>query len=163
MTAVSTTSATQIRTSLYATPIGSLLLVASDKGLREISILNKNSEQDFSHDDTLDPYYDQIQEYFEGRREAFDLPLDPVGTDFQKAVWTAVSAIPYGQTVFYEDIARRIGSPLAMRAVGTALKMNPLWIVVPCHRVLPKSGGMGGYAGGVERKEWLLRHERAHA
>ncbi|HVW66648.1 MAG TPA: methylated-DNA--[protein]-cysteine S-methyltransferase [Candidatus Peribacteraceae bacterium] len=159
----SSSSPTLLKTAVYASPIGAVLLVASDIGLREISFLSTNSEQEFSHDTGLDPFYDQIKEYFEGSRKQFDLPLDPVGTDFQKAVWTAATRIPYGQTVFYEDVARRIGSPLAMRAVGTALKMNPLWLVVPCHRVLPKSGGMGGYAGGVERKEWLLKHEQQHS
>lgn len=147
----------------YTSPLGDIELVASERGLVQIEFVNTNSERNFFHDERLDPLYSQIKEYFDGTRKFFHLPLDPVGTDFQKAVWMATIHVPYGQTLFYEDIARMIGSPLAVRAVGTALKMNPLWLIVPCHRVIPKNGGMGGYAFGKERKEWLLRHEREHS
>jgi len=104
----------------------------------------------------------QLQEYFEGSRTAFDsLPLVLRGTEFQLKVWEATSDVPFGETVHYGDIANAIGHPDAVRAVGTALGRNPLCLLVPCHRILPKGLNGGGYAWGLERKEWLLKHERA--
>ncbi len=104
----------------------------------------------------------QLQEYFEGSRKTFDsLPLVLRGTEFQLKVWEATSDVPFGETVHYGDIAKTIGHPDAMRAVGTALGRNPLCLLVPCHRILPKGLNGGGYAWGAERKEWLLKHESA--
>lgn len=102
----------------------------------------------------------QIEEYFDGRRREFDLPLAPSGTPFQREVWSALRGIPYGQTRSYRDIAAAVGRPLACRAVGMANHRNPLPIVVPCHRVIGVSGALTGYAGGVEVKDALLRLER---
>lgn len=106
---------------------------------------------------------EQLLEYFAGKRQAFALPLSLVGTAFSLRVWAACLNIPYGQTATYGDIARQLGRPGAARAVGGALHRNPLMILVPCHRVLGAGGGLTGYAGGVEVKDWLLRHEREHA
>ncbi|GAA4267540.1 methylated-DNA--[protein]-cysteine S-methyltransferase [Frondihabitans peucedani] len=103
----------------------------------------------------------QLDEYFAGDREAFDLPLAPVGTAFQLAVWQQLRAIPFGQTRTYGEIAAGLGNPKAVRAVGLANGRNPLSIVVPCHRVIGASGAMTGFGGGVERKEYLLRLEGA--
>ena len=101
----------------------------------------------------------QITEYFHGKRTAFDLPLEFHGTDFQKSVWRALLAVPFGQTASYCDIARAIGNPKAVRAVGGANAKNPISIVAPCHRIIGSDGSMTGYGGGLWRKEWLLAHE----
>ena len=105
----------------------------------------------------------QIADYFAGTRPRFDLPLAPVGTDFQRRVWAATSAIPFGETATYGEIARKIGAPNAARAVGGALNRNPLAIVVPCHRVVGSSGKLTGYDGGVDRQAFLLTLERGTA
>jgi methylated-DNA-[protein]-cysteine S-methyltransferase len=98
----------------------------------------------------------QLDEYFSGRRRAFDLPLAPRGTEFRKLVWKALQAIPYGQTATYGEIARAIGQPQASRAIGGANHHNPLAIVIPCHRVIGADGSMTGYGGGLARKRMLL-------
>lgn len=105
---------------------------------------------------------EQLQAYLAGEQQVFDLPLAPVGTAFQRRVWDALLEIPYGQTVSYGDIARRIGSPKACRAVGLANGQNPISIIIPCHRVIGANGKLTGYGGGLPRKEWLLNHEQAH-
>lgn len=102
----------------------------------------------------------QLAEYFAGTRPRFDLPLAPVGTEFQRRVWAATAAIPFGATATYREIARKIGAPNAARAVGGALNRNPLAIVVPCHRVVGSAGKLTGYDGGVDRKAFLLTLER---
>ena len=102
----------------------------------------------------------QLAEYFAGTRTRFDLPLAPVGTEFQRRVWVATSAIPFGETATYGEIARKIGVPNGSRAVGGALNRNPICIVVPCHRVVGSSGKLTGYDGGVDRKAFLLTLER---
>lgn len=102
----------------------------------------------------------QLAEYFAGTRPRFDLPLAPIGTEFQRRVWAATSAIPFGATATYGEIARKIGAPNAARAVGGALNRNPLAIVVPCHRVVGSAGRLTGYDGGVDRKAFLLTLER---
>lgn len=102
----------------------------------------------------------QLQEYFAGERETFDLPLAPHGTEFQRAVWSALTAIPFGATRSYGELAATLGRPTASRAVGAANGQNPLAILVPCHRVVGASGALTGYAGGLAAKEWLLRHEQ---
>lgn len=103
----------------------------------------------------------QITEYLDGTREQFDFPLAATGTSFQKSVWEACRQIPYGETRTYKDIARMINNPNAVRAVGTALSRNPFPIIIPCHRVIPSTGGIGSYAYGAERKAWLLRREQS--
>jgi methylated-DNA-[protein]-cysteine S-methyltransferase len=102
----------------------------------------------------------QLSAYFDGALTEFDLPLSPAGTDFQRKVWAGLRAIPYGRTVSYGELARRVGSPAASRAVGLANGRNPIAIVVPCHRVIGADGSMTGYGGGLDRKRFLLAHER---
>lgn len=102
----------------------------------------------------------QLSEYFEGERTHFDMPLAPKGTDFQKQVWQALAEIPYGQTVSYQDIAKAVGKPKGSQAVGGANGKNPIAIVVPCHRVIGKDGSLTGYAGGLDKKSWLLSLEQ---
>jgi methylated-DNA-[protein]-cysteine S-methyltransferase len=103
----------------------------------------------------------QLQAYFAGTRQGFELSLGPRGTPFQRAVWQALAALPFGTTVSYAELARRIGRPGAARAVGLANARNPIAIVVPCHRVIGENGTLTGYAGGLATKRWLLDHERA--
>lgn len=103
----------------------------------------------------------QVLAYFAGARRAFDLPLAPAGTDFQRAVWRQLEAIPYGATCPYGELARRLGRPRAARAVGAAVGRNPISIVVPCHRALGKDGSLTGFAGGLDRKRALLEREGA--
>lgn len=104
----------------------------------------------------LDAGARQLEEYFRGERTGFDVPLAPAGTDFQRAVWAGLGDIPYGSTWSYGELAKRVGNPGAVRAVGTANGRNPLCILIPCHRVVRATGEPGGYAGGIERKIFLL-------
>lgn len=101
----------------------------------------------------------ELDEYFSGRRHTFTIPLAPNGTEFQLAVWNALRGVPYGDTVSYAELARRIGRPSAVRAVGAANGANPIAVVIPCHRVIGSNGSLTGYGGGIERKQWLLAHE----
>ncbi|HVG25310.1 MAG TPA: methylated-DNA--[protein]-cysteine S-methyltransferase [Thermoanaerobaculia bacterium] len=107
----------------------------------------------------LDDLTTQLRDYFSGKRKAFDFPLAPKGTEFQLAVWNALLEIPYGDTVTYAELARRIGRPSAVRAVGAANGANPIPVIIPCHRVIGSNGTLTGYGGGVERKQWLLALE----
>lgn len=104
----------------------------------------------------------QLQEYFDGTRITFEIPLAPDGTEFQRKVWMALRDIPYAHTVSYGDVAREIGNPRGGRAVGLANGRNPISIIVPCHRVIGSNGALTGYGGGIERKQWLLAHEARH-
>ncbi len=149
------------------TPIGALTLVAEDETLRGIYVEDQRHrppDERFGHPDdgnsvVLKEAERQLAEYFAGDRTAFDLPLAAVGTAFQRRVWDALRAIPYGETVSYGELARRIGQPTASRAVGLANGKNPISIVVPCHRVIGSNGTLTGYGGGIERKQFLLALE----
>ena len=105
------------------------------------------------------PLLQELDEYFAGKRRTFDLPLAPKGTPFQLAVWHALLEVPYGDTVTYAELARRIGKPNAVRAVGAANGANPIPVIIPCHRVIGSNGTLTGYGGGIERKQWLLALE----
>lgn len=105
----------------------------------------------------------QLEEYFKGERRSFDLPLAPVGTDFQQAVWRALQQVDYAKTASYSDIATAIGKPQAVRAVGGANNKNPIPIIIPCHRIIGKSGSLVGYGGGLDIKQFLLDLEQRHA
>ncbi|MCE2028780.1 methylated-DNA--[protein]-cysteine S-methyltransferase [Sessilibacter corallicola] len=102
----------------------------------------------------------QLNEYFEGTRQEFDLPLRPQGTEFRKTVWEKLVNIPYGETRSYHDISVEINNPKACRAVGAANGANPISIIIPCHRVIAQNGALTGYAGGMDAKQWLLTHEK---
>lgn len=150
------------------TPIGPLLLVSDGAGLAEIGLpQHGNAPKPPSDAEAGKPKLRaaarQLNEYFAGKRQQFDLPLHPSGTPFQLEVWGALLAIRYGETVSYADIARRIRRPRAVRAVGAANGANPLAIIVPCHRVIGSHGDLVGYGGGLPAKRWLLTHERRHA
>lgn len=145
-------------------PIGRLSLAASTSALHAIEFENNRHPQaraDWIAGETplLRQTALQLHEYFDGRRQSFELPLAPQGTDFQRAAWQALSAIPYGETRSYAQQAAALGRPTATRAVGAANGRNPLPIVLPCHRVIGANGALTGFGGGVEVKRWLLAHE----
>ena len=148
-------------------PVGTLTLIASGQGLAAIlwqdddpARVRLGPRQAASGHPVLDEAARQLDGYFAGMRTVFDLPLDPAGTPFQQAVWEQLRAIPYGETRSYAAIARAIGRPAAVRAVGAANGRNPLSIVAPCHRVIGSDGSLTGFAGGLAAKRWLLAHER---
>jgi len=109
----------------------------------------------------LQNYLDQLASYFDGQLKRFTLTVEPAGTPFQQQVWDALLDIPYGDTISYGELARRIGNPNACRAVGAANGRNPISIIIPCHRVIGSNGKLTGYGGGMANKVWLLEHERA--
>ncbi|WP_396591091.1 methylated-DNA--[protein]-cysteine S-methyltransferase [Allomuricauda sp. R78024] len=140
------------------TPMGMAELQGDENGLASVSVLNEKKPIGIIPEVLEDAIY-QFQEYFEGTRENFDLKLNPSGTDFQKKVWKALVEIPFGKTVSYLELSKKLGDPKAIRAVAAANGKNPLWIIVPCHRVIGSNGDLVGYAGGLHRKKWLLEHE----
>jgi methylated-DNA-[protein]-cysteine S-methyltransferase len=148
------------------TPVGRLTLIASDRGLAAILWENDDPQrvrlgplaENKSHPVLLEAER-QLRDYFAGRLRKFSVPLDPVGTDFQREVWRALATIPFGETRSYAEIARQIDRPKAVRAVGAANGKNPLSILVPCHRVIGANGKLTGFAGGLETKAALLKLE----
>ena len=150
----------------HDSPIGRLLLAGDDAGLRQLLMQIDGQawcigEQWRLADYELDAACRQLDEYFAGRRQRFELPLAPRGTAFQQAVWQALQRIPYGQTSSYSALAAQIGRPRAVRAVGAANGANPIALIIPCHRVIGRDGSLTGYAGGLARKALLLRLEGA--
>ena len=144
------------------TPIDSLLLVGDETGLHRLHFQPYEPPAGLPRDDeVLAPVVAQLREYFAGDRLDFDLALQPAGTPFQTKVWMALRDIPYGRTTSYGELAAELGQPTASRAVGLANGRNPLAVIVPCHRVIGANGSLTGFGGGIERKRWLLDHERA--
>lgn len=155
---------------IVGSPVGRLLLTGDDRALSGLYMMDAGS-----HSASVRPDWErregafsvaaaQLSEYFAGDRTVFDLPLAPRGTPFQLAVWAELTRIPFGETVSYGDVALALGKSLvASRAVGLANGRNPISIIVPCHRVIGADGSLTGYGWGVDRKEWLLRHEGAMA
>jgi methylated-DNA-[protein]-cysteine S-methyltransferase len=157
-----------------ASPIGELVLTASDTGLTGVYFPTSRhgppplESADWVEDDGRRPASPilararrQLEEYFAGTRTTFEVPLAPTGTPFEQRVWEALRAIPYGTTTSYGVLARRLGDPRATRAVGAANGRNPIPIIVPCHRVVGARGELTGFGGGIDRKRWLLEHEGA--
>jgi methylated-DNA-[protein]-cysteine S-methyltransferase len=147
-------------------PVGTLTLVAGANGLAAIlweddrpGRVKLGTMEERPDHPVLVETAAQLGAYFAGERTTFDLPLDPAGTEFQKQVWSALLTIPFGETRSYGEIARAIGAPTAVRAVGAANGRNPLSIVAPCHRVIGGNGSLTGFAGGLEAKRFLLAHE----
>jgi len=158
-----------LATTTVDSPIGRLTIVASDHGLRAVLWPDDDPVRVRLADTRERPDHrvvqlaaTQLAEYFAGDRRSFDVPLDVVGTDFQRSAWDALCTIDYGTTVSYGEQAARMGDRRKARAVGAANGRNPVSIVVPCHRVVGADGSLTGFAGGVETKAWLLAHERAH-
>jgi methylated-DNA-[protein]-cysteine S-methyltransferase len=153
----------------HSSPLGTLLLAASDNGLCGVYFEQHkyfNGPQGWSRSSAhphLRTAQRQLDEYFAGERDRFEIPLDLYGTPFQRAVWEELIALPFGATTSYSAIAQRTGRAAAVRAAGTAIGRNPVSIIVPCHRVLGTSGALSGYAGGLERKRYLLAWEESVA
>lgn len=154
-------------TSTVESPVGDLRLTAADGRLTGVAMSDQRHAPTASAEWVRDDGWfkdvaAQLGAYFAGELEEFDVPLELVGTDFQRRVWSGLLEIPYGTTISYGELARRIGNPKACRAVGLANGRNPVAIIVPCHRVIGAHGDLTGYGGGLERKTWLLRHEAQH-
>jgi methylated-DNA-[protein]-cysteine S-methyltransferase len=149
--------------SRITSPIGTLSLTSNGSALVRLSLANRDeldsTEVPADADPVLSAAREQLDAYFDMRLTRFDLPLESRGTDFQRRVWDSLRIIPFGETISYAELARRIDKPKAVRAVGAANGRNPLMIVVPCHRVIGADGSLTGFGAGIERKRWLLDHE----
>jgi len=166
-----TTQTEPLSTTTMDTPVGTLTLLASERGLRAVMWHGDHPERvpaippdtpaSATADAILATAVRQLGEYFAGERRTFDVALDPVGTAFQQEAWMVLRGIPYGETISYGEQARRLGDVRKSRAVGAANGRNPLSIIVPCHRVVGSNGTLTGFAGGLENKAWLLQHEQS--
>ena len=152
---------TDIAWTTMKSPVGTITLVADEEGLRGLWLSGRERSMAGKRDNArLAPVRAQLEEYFTGERTDFDVPLSMHGTSVQLTVWDALRKIPYGETASYGEIAANIGQPGAARAVGSANGRNPVAIIVPCHRVIASGGKLGGYGGGLDRKQFLLDLER---
>lgn len=156
------------KTTTLDSPVGPLTLAARDGCLTGVHMEDqRHAPTDtaaWQRDDAVfTEVARQIEAYFAGELDRFDLPMRPVGSEFQQRVWLGLREIPYGETISYGELARRVGNARASRAVGLANGRNPIGIIVPCHRVIGADGTLTGYGGGLDRKRWLLNHERRHA
>ncbi len=142
------------------TPLGTAKIEGDLHGITSISVIDRETEMKSNISPELEEAVRQIEEYFLGKRKEFTFKLNPTGTEFQKKVWDELLKIPFGKTISYLDLSKKLGDPKAIRAVAAANGKNPIWIVIPCHRVVGSKGEMVGYAGGIHRKKWLLNHER---
>ncbi|MEZ4786942.1 MAG: methylated-DNA--[protein]-cysteine S-methyltransferase [Flavobacterium haoranii] len=148
-----------MKTIYVNSPLGVTKISGDENGISEISV---------GYDDSITNeiptefqlVVKELEEYFSGKRKEFTFKLNPTGTDFQKRVWQELLKIPFGKTTSYLDLSKKLGDVKAIRAVASANGKNPLWIVVPCHRVIGSDGSLTGYAGGLWRKQWLLEHEK---
>lgn len=148
-----------IETTYYKTPIGVAKIEGSEKGISAVTVLDKEIVTSSLIPDCLKNCVQQLDEYFKGTRKEFSLKLNPQGTDFQKKVWSELAEVPFGKTRTYLEQTKIIGNPKAIRAVASANGKNPIWIILPCHRIIGSDGSLTGYAGGLWRKKWLLEHE----
>lgn len=144
----------------FHTPLGTLEITETNNAIVSIRFMD-DAPTIHEANPLLDECCKQLSEYFEGMRKEFKLPLNPEGTEFQRSVWNLLKTIPFGQTVSYLEMAKRLGDPKVIRAAGTANGRNPIAIIIPCHRVIGSDGSLTGYAGGLGRKQWLLEHESA--
>ncbi len=154
------TGTTRIVTTIES-PIGPLTLTAEDGYLTGLHMHDQRHAPTHVSGAVRDDAWfadiiGQLRAYFDGQRTEFQIPMKLDGTDFQQRVWTQLCAIPYGETISYGELARRVDNPKASRAVGLANGRNPIAVIVPCHRVIASNGGLGGYGGGLDRKTWLL-------
>lgn len=145
-------------TAYIKTPLGIATIIGDKNGISEISISDEGVQSE-TIPVFLEDAINQLLDYFDGKRTSFDFKINPKGTEFQKKVWQSLLEIPFGKTCSYMDLSKKLGDVKAIRAVASANGKNPLWIVVPCHRVIGTDGSLTGYAGGLWRKKWLLEHE----
>jgi len=141
------------------TPLGTVEIIGDDAGILSIHFYDKNIKPSIKIPVSLQKCVIQLDEYFQKKRKAFDLKLNPQGTDFQKQVWLELQEIPFGKTITYLDQSKRMENIKAIRAIASANGKNPIGIVIPCHRVIGSDGSLTGYAGGIWRKKWMLEHE----
>ena len=149
-----------LETAFINTPVGMLRISADAVGVTAIDFAQKAGRTTQDLNERLEGPIKELKEYFSGKRSVFTFKMNPRGTEFQKQVWKEISKIPAGKTLSYSEVAKKIKRPKAFRAVAMALHRNPIGIVVPCHRVIGKSGSLTGYAGGLSKKSWLLDHEK---
>lgn len=147
-----------METAYIKTPLGITKILGDENGISVISVSNEGEISD-TIPVVLQEAVWQLNDYFEGKRIDFTFKLNPSGTDFQQKVWQGLLEIPFGKTISYLELSKQLGDVKAIRAVASANGKNPLWIVVPCHRVVGTDGSLTGYAGGLWRKKWLLEHE----
>jgi len=147
----------------YHSPIGWIEIQASHDAVTSLVFCDERKNDTGSDSPILAECVRQLDEYFSGRRTCFDISVHQKGTKFQQSVWNALTGIPFGKTVSYGDVAKMLNNPKSMRAVGAANGKNKLWIIIPCHRVIGANGSLTGYAGGTERKKWLLDHEKQNS
>lgn len=143
----------------YKTPIGIAKIIGNDDGIQSVSVIDNVINPSTRTPTCLQECVTQLDEYFNETRKVFNLKLNPQGTDFQKKVWNELLEIPFGKSRTYLEQSKHFGDPKAIRAVASANGKNPIWIVIPCHRVIGSDGSLTGYAGGIWRKKWLLEHE----
>ena len=141
------------------TPLGIAKIQGDIHGISKVSVLDSNENITDIIPEALQDCVYQLHEYFEGSRKEFNLKLNPQGTEFQKEVWKYLLRIPFGKTVSYIELSKQIGNVKAIRAVANANGKNPIWIIIPCHRIIGSDGSLTGYAGGLHRKQWLINHE----
>lgn len=147
-----------METAYIKTPLGIAKIMGNEIGISIISILDEG-EFSATIPNVLQEAVSQLNDYFGGKRNNFTFKLNPSGTEFQQKVWKGLLEIPFGKTMSYLELSKKLGDVKAIRAVASANGKNPLWIVVPCHRVIGTDGSLTGYAGGLWRKKWLLEHE----
>lgn len=145
---------------IVQTPLGGMELVSDGTALVRACFVEQTDTGTSETDEIEQLAAQQLREYFDGQRTGFTVPLKPSGTPFQRMVWEQLEHIPYGQTISYGEVAAAIGKPQAARAVGMTCGRNPIWIFLPCHRVVGRNGELTGYAGGLMRKRWLIDWER---
>lgn len=147
------------QTAFYKTPIGTAKIVGDENGISAITVMDDAMETSAEIPEILHDCVQQLDEYFNGTRKQFNLKLNPQGTDFQKCVWKELLNVSYGKTRTYLEQSKQLGDVKAIRAVASANGKNPIWIIIPCHRIIGSDGSLTGYAGGIWRKKWLLEHE----
>jgi methylated-DNA-[protein]-cysteine S-methyltransferase len=148
-----------MKTCIINTPLGYTKIIGNADGISSVTVLNSEEKITDIIPDILEDCVIQLNEYFEGNRKQFILKLNPQGTDFQKKVWNELEQIPFGKTTSYLKLSKQLGDIKAIRAVANANGKNPIWIIIPCHRVIGSNGSLTGYASGLHRKQWLLEHE----
>ena len=146
-------------TTHYKTPIGTAKIVGDFNGIQSVSVLDDDIETSKEIPICLQDCVLQLEEYFKGKRDSFNLTVNPKGTKFQIKVWKELLNIPFSKTKSYLEQSKALGDVKAIRAVASANGKNPIWIIIPCHRVIGSDGSLTGYAGGIWRKKWLLAHE----
>ncbi len=149
----------EVQTTYYKTPIGTAKIIGNKNGIQTVSVLDEDIETSCEIPECLQDCVKQLEDYFKGKRNNFDLKLNPKGTIFQKKVWDELLNIPFNTTRTYLEQSKALGDVKAIRAVASANGKNPIWIIIPCHRVIGSNSYLKGYAGGIWRKKWLLAHE----